>query len=148
MDRLVESYGVSAHDEMERAWNDTQGNPFYVQLWIEEASCGGRAAVMLKRLHDRTTRWMSQRERGWLQHALFLDEVNVRTLRAMIGNEEEAAEAFNWFQCEGSVRDTSASIFRVREYLRSRLIDYLRVSDPDRSEELRRKGELAMRGRR
>ena len=148
MDRLVESYGVSARDEMERAWNDTQGNPFYVQLWIEEASCGGRAAVMLKRLHDRTTRWMSQRERGWLQHALFLDEVNVRTLRAMIGNEEEAVEAFNWFQCEGSVRDTSASIFRVREYLRSRLIDYLRVSDPDRSEELQRKGELAMRGRR
>jgi hypothetical protein len=137
MDQLVESYGVRAHDEKERAWRDTQGYPFYVQLWIEEVASGGRGAVMLKRFHDRTTRWMSDRERTWLQYTLFLDEVNIRTLRGMVGNEQEAVEAFRWFEREGSVRDTSGSAFRVREYLRSRLIDYLRVSDPDRCEELR-----------
>ena len=69
---------------------------------------------------------MSDREKGWLQHAMFLDEVNIRTLRAMVGDEEEGEEAFRWFEREGSVRDTSGSAFRVREYLRSRLIDYLR----------------------
>ncbi len=144
MDQLVELYGVRADDEKERAWRDTQGYPFYVQLWIEEVASGGRSAVMLKRFHDRTTRWMSDCEKGWLQQALFLDEVNVRTMRGMLGNEQEAVEAFRWFEREGSVRDTAGSAFRVREYLRSRLIDYLRVSDPDHCEQLRRKGELAM----
>jgi hypothetical protein len=148
MDQLVESYGVTAHAEMERAWRDTQGYPLYVQLWIEEMASGGRTAVMLKRFHDRTTRWMSDRQKQWLQRTLFLDEVNIRTLRAMLGNEPEAGEAFRWFECEGSVRDTSGGVFRVREYLRSRLIDYLRVSDPDHCEQLRRKGQLAMSARR
>jgi hypothetical protein len=101
---------------------------------------------MLKRFHDRTTRWMSDREKGWLQHALFLDEVNIRTLRCMIGNEQEAVEAFRWFEREGSVRDTTGSCFRVREYLRSRLMDYLRVSNPDQCKQLQCKGDLAMNG--
>src|SRR5713226_6992087 len=108
---------------------------------------GGRSAVMLKRFHDRTTRWMSDHEKGWLQHTLFLEAVNIRTLQGMVGNEQEAVKAFRWFEREGSVRDTSGNTFRVREYLRSRLIDYLRVSDPDQCEQLRRKGELAMTGR-
>jgi hypothetical protein len=144
MDQLVEWYGVREEEEKERAWRDTQGYPFYVQLWIEEKSSGGRSAVMLKRFHDRTTRWMRDRETSWLKNVLFLDEVNIRTLRGMLDNEEEAEEAFNWFEREGSVRDTSSTVFRVREYIRSRLIEYLRVSDPDYCKELRQKGEFAM----
>ena len=147
MDELVESYGVAAHDEKERAWRDTQGYPFYVQLWIEEMASGGRSAVMLKRFHDRTTRWMNDREKEWLQHTLFIDEVNIRTLRSMLGADQAAVEAFKWFEHEGSVRDTTGSVFRVREYLRSRLIDYLRASDPDQCEQLQRKGQLAVNGR-
>ena len=147
MDQLVDSYGETPQEEKERAWRDTQGYPLYVRLWIEEAAAGGRGAVTLKIFYDRTTRWMSDRQKGWLQHALFLDEVNVRTMQAMIGDEEQGAEAFNWFQSDGSVRDTAAATFRVREYLRSRLIDYLRVSDPDRYEQLQRKGQLVMQGR-
>jgi hypothetical protein len=147
MDQLVESDGARSQDEKERAWCDTQGYPFYVQLWMEEMASGGRSAVMLKRFYDRTTRWMSDREKGWLNYTLFLDEVNMSTLRCMVGNEQEAEEAFKWFEREGSVRDTSGNSFRVREYLRSRLIDYLRVSDPDHCQRLKRKGELAMNGR-
>jgi hypothetical protein len=146
MDQLVESYEVRAQEEKERAWRDTQGYPFYVQLWIEEMASGGRSAVMLKRFHDRTTRWMNVRQKRWLQFTMFLDEVNIRTLKGMIGDEQETEEAFRWFEREGSVRDTSGSVFRVREYLRSRLIDYLRVSDPDHCEQLRRRGESAMNG--
>ncbi len=144
MDQLVESYGVTSPSEKQRAWNDTQGYPYYVQLWIEEMESGGRTALMLKRFHDRTTRWMGERERGWLQHMLFLDAVNKRTLRAMLDDGREAEEAFAWFERAGSVRDTSGSFFRVRGYLRSRLIDYLRASDPERCEQLQRKGEAAM----
>jgi hypothetical protein len=144
MDELVEGYGVYARDEKERVWRDTQGYPFYVQLWIEEMQSGGRTALMLMRFYDRTTRWMSEREKRWLNHALFLDQVNVRTLRGMIGNQEEAEEGFNWFEREGSVRDTAGAAFRVREYLRSRLMDYLRVRDPDQFEKLQGMGRLAM----
>jgi len=139
MDELVESFGVRSPDEKERAWRDTQGYPFYVQLWKDEAESGGLGAVMLMRFHDRTTRWMGNREKWWLQHTLLLAEVNKRTLLAMLGSEAEAEEAFDWFKREGSVRDTAGSSFRVREYLRSRLVDYLRASDPDRCEELERR---------
>lgn len=139
MDQLVASYGVTSADETDRAWRDTQGYPFYVQLWIEEAESGGRGVVMLKRFHDRTTRWMGDREKRWLDQMIFLDEVNIRTLRAALEEPSEAEEAFRWFEREGSVRDTVGATFRVREYLRSRLVDYLRASDPDRCDALERR---------
>ena len=147
MDQLVESYGVTAKEEKERAWGDTQGYPYFVQLWIEEMMSGGRSAVMLKRFHDRTTRWMNDRQKRWLQYTLFLDEVNRRTLEGLLGNKEEADEAFRWFERDGSVRDTSGSVFRVREYLRSRLVDYLRISDPDLCDQLRSNGDRVMNGK-
>jgi hypothetical protein len=150
MDRLVESHLVVSQEEKERAWRETQGYPFFVQLWAEETEGGGRSALMLKRFHDRITRWMNDKQRSWLQHALFIDEVNVRTLRKMLGDgqaAEEAEEACKWFQSEGSVRDTVSKVWRVREYVRSRLIEYLRCSDPDRCEELERRGQVVAGGR-
>lgn len=140
-DELMESEGVSTVEEKERAWRDTQGYPYYVQLWVEEKAAGGKTAVMLKSFYARTTRWMSEQQKYWLPFTLFLDEVNVRTLEAMIGDEQEAVEAFHWFECEGSVRDTSAPVFRVREYLRSRLVDYLRISNPSLCEDLERRAK-------
>jgi len=146
MDELVESYGVRDQNEKERAWRDTQGYPFYVQLWIEEIESGGRSAVMLKRFYDRTTRWMSDQEKSWLHLTLFLNEVNKRSLRGMLDDDGEDEAAFRWFEREGSVRDTVGNVFRAREYLRSRLVDYLRISDPDKYEELERKGQLVTGG--
>jgi len=144
MDELVEAFGISSVVEKDRAWRDTADYPFYVQLWIEEVESGGRGAVMLKRFYERTTRWMSDRERRWLEHTLFLDTVNIRSLRSMLGSESEAHDAFRWFEHNGSVRATSGPSFRVREYLRSRLIDYLRASDPDRCEELEARSRTAI----
>ncbi len=66
MDQLVETHGVTEQEEKDRAWKDTQGYPYYVQLWIEETKSGGRSAVMLKRFYDRSTRWMSESEKPWL----------------------------------------------------------------------------------
>jgi hypothetical protein len=140
MEELVESYGVRSSGEKERAWQDTQGYPFYVQLWIEEVESGGRSVVMLKRFYDRTTRWMSDKEKEWLHLTLFLEEVNKWSLRSMTENDEEAQDAFRWFEREGSVRDTVGGVFRVREYLRSRLSDYLCISDLDLYEQWERKG--------
>jgi hypothetical protein len=126
MDQLVESYGVLAQTEKERAWKDTQGYPYYVQLWIDEIAEGGHpGASMLKQFYDRTTRWMNEQQKEWLQYTLFLDQVNIRTLREMIGDEEQAKAVQKWFECEGSVRDPKGASFCVREYIRSRLKDYL-----------------------
>ena len=144
MDQMVDTFGVKSTDEKDRAWRDTGGYPFYVQLWVEEVESGGRGAVMLKRFHDRITRWMSDDQKRWLEHALFLDVIHVRSLRGMLGSDAEAHEAFRWFECDGSVRDTVGTPFRVREYLRSRLVDYLRVSDPDRCEELESRSRSAI----
>ena len=146
MDQLVDSYGVTTREEKERVWRDTQGYPYHVEFWIEEAEAGGRTAVMLQRFFDRTTHWMDDREKHWLRHALFLDEVNIRTMQAMIGDEKQGEEAFDWFKREASVRDTSAPVFRVREYVRSRLIDYLRICDPARHDLLQERGRLASKG--
>lgn len=140
MNELVELSGIKESDEKERVWRDTQGYPFYVQLWADELSLGGRSAIMLQRFHKRTTHWMNEQQKNWLQHIIFLDEINIRTLQKMLDDEYEAAEVFNWFQHEGSIRDTSSATFRVREYLRSRLIDYLQISDPDRCKQLQQKG--------
>jgi hypothetical protein len=142
MDELVESFGIKNIEEKERAWRNTHGYPFYVQLWIEEKGSGGRSAVTLKRFYDRTTRLMSDKEKEWLYLILFLNRVNKRTLQSMTGNTEEAESILSWFEREGSVRDTTGDVYRVREYLRSRLIDYLRITDPDKYEALDRKGRL------
>ena len=117
MDELVEACGIQTQSENGRAWQDTQGYPLYFQLWIEEAASGGRSAVMLKRFSDRTTRWMHDREKRWLQLTLFLDEVNMQTLRSFTNDAQEAEDAFRWSEREGSVRDTVGSVFKVREYL-------------------------------
>lgn len=126
------------HEEAEhaRAWRDTEGFPFFVQLWLEEAQSGGRSAMLLKRAYERTTRWMSDDERRWLAHALVLDDVNIRTFRSVLKDDDEARRAFAWFEGEASVRDPHGRTFKVREYLRSRLLDYLSLSDPDLHEQL------------
>ena len=143
MDQLVEASGVTDTSEKERAWRDTEGYPLNVELWIEEAKSGGRSALMLRRFYERQTRWMSDKEKFWLQHVQFLEAVNKRTLQKMLGNPEEATQALYWFEREGSVRDTLKHTYQVREYIRSRLIDYLNLVDPDRCEELRRQAEAA-----
>lgn len=143
MDALVAAHGFAEAAEQDRAWRDTQGYPYYVRLWVEEAGAGGRTAVMLRQFHDRTTRWMGERERGWLDHTLFRAEVDTHTLRAVLPAGEDAAAVMAWFQAEGSVRDTTTPVFRVREYVRSRLADYLKVTDPDRHADLARKGRTA-----
>ncbi|MDM0045695.1 hypothetical protein QTH91_14490 [Variovorax dokdonensis] len=138
MEELLKHFSVTEQSELDRAWADTLGYPFNVHLWLEEVGEGGRTALMLKRFHDRTTRWMTEEQTRWLYHTLFMTEVDKRTLAQSLGDAEEAARANAWFQREGSVRDPHAPVFRVREYLRSRLADYLRVTDPEQYESLLR----------
>lgn len=136
MDELCRANGVIDAAEQDRAWSDTAGYPFFVQLWLEETQAGGRTAMLLKRAYERTTKWMNGEQRRWLAHALVLDSVDVRQFRLILGDETEARRAFEWFQNDPSVRDPHSATFRVREYLRSRLLDYIKLSDPDQYDDL------------
>jgi len=138
-DSLAEACGLGSPEEKARLWHETKGYPYYIQLFLEEIESGGQSAAMLGRVWDRHTRWMSEKGKEWLKATLFLEMVNKRTLRAMLGSPEEADEAFSWFREEGSIRDTSSPHYTVREYLRARLQAYLRISDPDLFERLQQK---------
>jgi hypothetical protein len=141
LEQLLAMYNITASAELERAWSDTEGYPFYVQLWVEELRTGGRTALTLKRFYERTTRWMSKQEKEWLSNIIYLEVVNKRTLTKMFQDEEQARSAYKWFESEGSVRSVTGKYFRVREYLRSRLVDYIEVSDPDLHEKLSSKAD-------
>jgi len=136
LQELVAAFGIEDPEEHERAWRDTEGYPFCVHLWSQEMKENGRTAVWLQSFYDRTTRWMSELEQEWLRLALFLDNVNVPSMESMLAEPGTADEAFKWFKREGSIRDPAAKTFRVREYLRSRLIEYERLCNPKNCEEL------------
>ena len=135
MDELVKARGRCSPEELDRAWGDTEGYPLLVTLWLEEAREAGPGAGpsigMLKRFHDRTTHWLTEEQKRWLYHALFLPKVNVKTFTAVLGNKDEARRAMDWFEGDGSVRDATGADFRVRPYVCSRLVAFLEAKDPE-----------------
>jgi hypothetical protein len=140
MEELVSAHGRSGRKELDRAWADTLGYPLLVTLWLDEAQEAGHgegpSIGMLKRFHDRTTHWLTEEQKRWLYHALFLPRVNVETFAATLGDSDEARRAMQWFEGDGSVRDAQGRVFKVREYVRSRLADYLEAIDPARFRDL------------
>jgi len=147
MDKLVLANGRTGREELDRAWADTLGYPLLVCLWMDEAREAGPGAGpsigMLKRFHDRTTHWLNEEQKCWLDHALFLPKVNVETFTAALGDRGEAKRAMKWFECDGSVRDAQGKAYCVRPYVLSRLVDYLEATDPDRARELRARASPA-----
>lgn len=143
MDLLVDSMGNFSEEEKDRAWDDTSGYPFLVNLWADEAENGGRTATSLKRFYDRTTRWMSEEEKKWLGYAIYMEDVNLSKFQYVLKNEEEGRRAWKWFESEGSVRDTRSPKFKVNQYLRSRLIEYLELTDPRGTEALKEVAQMA-----
>jgi|GEM_PF-1557095 len=147
MDKLVLTNGRTGPQELERAWADTLGYPLLVSLWLDEAREAGDGTGpsigMLKRFHDRTTHWLNEEQKCWLDHALFLPKINVETFTAALGDREEAKRAMKWFECDGSVRDAQGKAYCVRPYIHSRLVDYLEATDPDRARELQARASLA-----
>lgn len=131
MDELVDMHREVSKSEKDRAWSDTLGYPFLVHLWVAEAENGGRSATSLMRFHQRTTRWMNENQKRWLDHAIFMPQINKENFQTVLSSKDEGAKAWAWFEHEGSVRDTKSEVFKVNEYLRSRLEEYLRITDPE-----------------
>lgn len=125
-----------------RLWADTEGYPYFIQLWIDAAKTG-ETATSLKRFYVRTTRWMNEPQKKWLRNCVVLDEVNRDTPRAMTGSEEEATLILRWFESESSVRATDTSTWTVRKYIRTRLCKYMELEDPSGFTALRRRAAAA-----
>lgn len=107
----------------------TQGFPLLVDLALDEIAKGGKSAVTLMKFADRQTHWMNHTQRRWLEHLAFLDRVNLDTIQKVLP-DEDAEEVFHWFQREGSIRDTAASVFTMRPFVRSRMLEYLEIKSP------------------
>jgi hypothetical protein len=114
----------------------TQGYPFLISLAVEEAAdSSANSVVFLRRFYDRTTRWMTDREREWFVRVCYLDNVNVDTLGPMFpGEDVEVIQ--DWFEREASIRDPAAPVFRVRPLIREKVLRYLELRSPSRHTEM------------
>jgi hypothetical protein len=102
--------GTRADEVFER----TQGLPFLLSLVIEEASSeDGNSFLFLRKFLDRTTSWMTPRQREWFVRVCYLEVVNEDTLPSLFPRAE-ARTVMDWFEREASIRDPSAREPRVR----------------------------------
>jgi hypothetical protein len=127
---LLKVAGVS-EERRKPLFEATQGYPFLLSLVIEEAAHEANSALFLRRFYDRTTRWMSPREQEWFERVCYLERVNEDTLARLFPGED-VREIQNWFEREPSIRDPSASFFRVRPLIREKVLRYLELRAPSR----------------
>jgi hypothetical protein len=124
--------GERAREVFER----TQGLPFLLTLVIEEASWeDGNSFLFLRKFLDRTTAWMTPREREWLLKLCYLDVVNEDTLAALFP-QTEVRTIMDWFERDASIRDPLAPKPQVRPLIRDKVLRYQELRSPSRHREL------------
>jgi hypothetical protein len=127
----------------EALYEGSQGFPFLLSLLIEESSAeGADSALFLRKFFDRTTRWMTSRERDWFVRACYLDNVNIDTLSALFPGED-LEQIQDWFEREASIRDPSASVFRVRPLIQDKVLRYLELRSPAKHRDMLEKAKSA-----
>jgi hypothetical protein len=120
----------------EAMFEATQGFPFLLTLLIEELGAeGADSALFLRKFFDRTTRWMTERERDWFVRICYLESVNVDTLGPLFPGDD-VDKIQDWFEREASIRDPSAPVFRVRPLIREKVLRYLELRSPSRHREM------------
>jgi hypothetical protein len=123
----------------EELYRSTQGFPFLLSLIIEEMSADGAdSALFLRKFFDRTTRWMSPREREWFLRVCYLENVNVDTLGPLFPGED-VERIQDWFEREASIRDPTAPVFRVRPLIREKVLRYLELRSPSRHTDMQQR---------
>jgi len=126
---ILEECGIPA-DRRESIFASTQGFPYLVSLRIAEAQASDtEAALFAKKYFDRTTRWMTERERSWFRALCYLEAVNEDTIPCVIEGDSPE-EVQRWFEHEASIRDPYAPVFTVRPLIREKVLRYLATRSP------------------
>jgi hypothetical protein len=66
----------------------------------------------------------------WAYAAVFMPVINIETFGQMLSDPAEGRRAFLWFETDASIRDPDGRAYNVREFVRSRIVDYLEATDP------------------
>jgi hypothetical protein len=120
----------------EALYQATQGFPFLLSLLAEQLGAEeADTALFLRKFFDRTTRWMSSRQREWFVRICYLEGVNVDTLAPLFPGEDVDAIQ-DWFEREASIRDPASAVFRVRPLIREKVLRYQELRSPSRHREM------------
>lgn len=138
----IKEIAIAENVDPDALWKDTGGYPYFIQLWIESRNRGGETVISLKKFYERTTKWMTDEQKKWLDSCIFIDKINLDTLEDFMGSSEEAENVLNWFKNEASIRDTKTRWFSVRSYIRIRLKDYLEINSPRKFAMLNEKAKI------
>ncbi len=139
---LLAEAGI-AEERRASIYEATQGLPYLLTLAIEEATApDAESALFAKKFFDRTTRWMTPKEREWFVAVCYLDTINEDTLRCLF-TEREIPLVQDWFEREASIRDPASRLFRIRPLVREKALRYLEVRSPSRHREMLRKAKGA-----
>ncbi len=137
---LLAEAGI-AEERWASIYEATHGFPFLLTLAIEEATApDAESALFAKKFFDRTTRWMTPKEREWFATVCYLDTINGDTLRVFFP-KEEVPLVQDWFEREASIRDPAARSFRVRPLVHEKALRYLETRSPSRHREMLRKAK-------
>lgn len=128
---LATLYGIEDERILKKMWEDTEGYPYYIQLWITEIENGGTTATSLKQFYTRMTRWLSENQKEWLHQIIFLDEINVESVSKLGFSKEESLIITDWFQKEASLRDQHTKKFRFTPFAKSRILEFFKITDPN-----------------
>lgn len=132
---LLAEAGI-AEEHQAPIYEATRGFPFLLTLAIEEATApDAESALFAKKFFDRTTRWMTSKEREWFTTICYLDTINEDTLRVMF-REEDIPLVQDWFEREASIRDPVSRSFQMRPLVREKVLRYLEVRSPSRHREM------------
>ena len=139
---LLAEAGI-AEERWAPIYEATRGFPFLLTLAIEEATApDAESALFAKKFFDRTSRWMTLKEREWFVAVCYLDVINEDTLRVLFP-EEEVPLVQDWFEREASIRDPATASFRMRPLVREKTLRYLEMRSPSRHREMLRKAKGA-----
>jgi hypothetical protein len=134
-EEYVRLRGIDDPAAVHRILTETEGYPYLLAGEVEAELEGGRSALALKGFYERTTRWMTTRQRNWFLPLCFLDEINAETIALMLPGEP-SAEVLEWFKNEASIRSPTAKKWTVLPIIRSRMQAYVQNDSPERFREL------------
>ncbi len=123
--------------DLEDIFNETEGIPLLIDLYLKEKHMGGPSAHYLKQFYDRQTQWMEKHQKIWLNKLCYLDSINLNTIPCVL--EDDPKIVLEWFQKEGSIRDTRTATFQIRSFIKTRILNYLNLISPVEHNEILRK---------